>query len=164
MAYDFNIDQILEMAEQIERNGVTFYRQMAETVDDQSIKDLLNEFAGMEMDHEKIFHTMRDDLTAKEKESTLFDPEGEAVLYLRALADLRVFDQEAEKAFHVPDGLSEKEKIEKIFHEAIHREKESIVFYLGMKELVGEKLGRNKIDLIIKEEMKHIRLLTNKLI
>ena len=164
MAYDFNIDQILEMAEQIERNGVTFYRKTAETIDDQSIKDLLNELAGMEVDHEKIFHAMRDDLTAKEKESNIFDPEEEAVLYLRALADLRVFDQEAESAFKIPEGIAEKEKIEKIFREAVNREKESIVFYTGMKELVGEKQGRDKIDLIIKEEMKHIRLLTNRLI
>ena len=60
MAYDFNIDQILEMAEQIERNGVIFYRETAEAIDDQSIKDLLNELAGMEVDHEKIFHAMHE--------------------------------------------------------------------------------------------------------
>lgn len=164
MAYDFNIDQILEMAEQIERNGIAFYRQMAEIIDDKSLKDLLLELAEMESDHEKVFHAMREDLTLKEKESTIFDPEEEAVLYLRSLADLRVFDQKAGNAFNVPDGLEEKEKIEKIFLEATNREKESIVFYSGMKELVGKKQGRDKIDLIIKEEMKHIRLLTNRLI
>ncbi len=164
MAYDFNIDQILEMAEQIERNGVVFYRQVAEKIDDKSIKDLMNEFAAMEEDHEKIFHAMRDDLSSKEKESTLFDPEGEVVLYLRSLADLRVFNKQVEGTFNIPNGLEEKEKIEKILLEAINREKESIVFYSGMKELVGQKLGRDKIDLIIKEEMKHIRLLTNRLI
>ena len=164
MAYDFNVDQILEIAEQIERNGVRFYKQMADRLDDQSLKNLLIELAEMEKDHERIFHAMRDDLTAKEKESTIFDPEEEAVLYLRALADLRVFDQKAESEFDIPHGLEEKEKIEKIFHEAINREKESIIFYTGMKELVGKNLGRDKIDLIIKEEMKHIRLLTNRLI
>lgn len=164
MAYDFNIDQILEIAEQIERNGVTFYRRMADKIDDLPLKTLLIELAEMEKDHEKIFHAMRDDLTAKEKESTIFDPEEEAVLYLQALADLRVFDQKAKSEFNVPDGLEEKEKIEKIFQEAINREKESIIFYTGMKDLVGKNLGRDKIDWIIKEEMKHIRLLANRLI
>jgi len=31
-----------------------------------------------------------------------------------------------------------------------------------MKELVPEKFGKNRIDNIIKEEMKHIRLLSNR--
>lgn len=164
MAYDFNIDQILEIAEQIERNGVKFYRRMADKIDDKSVKDMLHELSDMEKDHEKIFHAMRSDLSDREKESNLFDPDGETVLYLHALADLRVFDREAESAFDIPDELSENEKMENIFQEAIHREKESIIFYTGMKELVGEKLGRDKIDLIIREEMKHVRLLTNRLL
>jgi rubrerythrin len=50
-----------------------------------------------------------------------------------------------------------------VFWGAISREKESIVFYLGLKGLVPENLGRNKIYDIIREEMKHLRLLSNKL-
>lgn len=164
MAYDFNIDQVLEIAEQIERNGIKFYERMAGEIGDTSLKSLLSELAEMEREHEKIFHAMKDDLSKREKESTIFDPEGEAVLYLHALADLRVFDREAEKAFDIPEGMPEKEKTEKIFREAVRREKESIIFYTGMKELVGERLGRDKMDLIIKEEMKHVRLLTNRLL
>ena len=38
-----------------------------------------------------------------------------------------------------------------------------ISFYLGMKELVPEKLGRSKVGDIIKEEMRHIQLLAGKL-
>jgi len=163
MAYDFNIDEVLEMAEQIERNGVIFYRRMADGIGDQALADQLNALAKMEKNHEKTFQSMRKDLSTREKAPTLFDPEGEAVLYLRALADLRVFDREAEEAFALPEGLSLEEKMEKVLREAIHREKESIVFYLGLKELVGEKMGRDKIDPIIKEEMKHIRLLNNNL-
>jgi rubrerythrin len=78
------------------------------------------------------------------------------------LADLRVFDEEAEEDFSLVEGLSEKEQMIKVLRGAINREKDSIVFYLGMKELVPENLGKNKIDDIIKEEMKHIRLLSDK--
>jgi rubrerythrin len=42
-------------------------------------------------------------------------------------------------------------------------EKDSIVFYVGIKDLVPEKLGKNKIDNIIDEEKKHILLLANEL-
>ena len=46
---------------------------------------------------------------------------------------------------------------------ALQAEKDSIVFYLGMKELVSAKSGQSKIEAIIKEEMSHIQLLAGKL-
>ncbi len=163
MSYDFSADEIFEMAEQIERNGARFYRKMAENISDKSIRELLLDFAAMEDDHERVFASMRADLSDKEREPRVFDPEDEAALYLRALADLRVFNEKAEDGFVLPEDLSESEKGIKVFREAIKQEKDSIVFYLGMKGLVPESLGREKIDSIIKEEMKHIRLLSNKL-
>ena len=39
---------------------------------------------------------------------------------------------------------------------AIGLEKDSIVFYLGMKEMVPERLGGSRIDGIIREEMRHV--------
>ena len=56
-----------------------------------------------------------------------------------------------------------KDEMKEIFKEALTAEKDSIVFYLGMKELVPEKLGKSTIDKIIKEEMDHIKLLGHKL-
>jgi len=163
MSYDFSADEIFEMAEQIERNGARFYRKMAENISDKSIRELLLDFAAMEDDHERVFASMRADLSDKEREPNVFDPGDEAALYLRALADLRVFNEKAEDGFVLSEDLPEKEKGIKVFREAINQEKDSIVFYLGMKGLVPENLGREKIDSIIKEEMKHIRLLSNKL-
>jgi len=154
MAYDLNSDEVFEMAEQIERNGASFYRKAAEKVDDPAGKKLLLGFAAMEDEHEKTFAALRKDLSEKDKTATTFDPEGEAALYLRALADARVF---FEKKI---DTSSMKE----ILKAAILAEKDSIVFYLGMKEMVPEKFGKTKIDAIIKEEMGHIKLLSNRLV
>ena len=163
MSYDFSADEIFEMAEQIERNGARFYRKMAENISDKSIRELLLDFAAMEDGHERVFASMRADLSDKEREPRVFDPEDETALYLRALADLRVFNEKTEDEFVLPEDLSETDKGIKVFREAINQEKDSIVFYLGMKDLVPENLGRERIDSIIKEEMKHIRLLSNKL-
>ena len=91
MGYDFNVDEIFEMAEQVERNGAKFYRGAAENMDDADAKTLLNEFAVMEDEHEKTFAALRAELKDTDKQSTVFDPEGESALYLRALADTRVF-------------------------------------------------------------------------
>ncbi|MBN1850392.1 MAG: ferritin family protein [Deltaproteobacteria bacterium] len=163
MVFDFNIDEVFEIAEEIERNGARFYRNMAEQVLDKDIRNQFLHLAEMEDQHEKIFVSMRAGLSVKDKEPTVFDPDGESSLYLRALADLRVFDVEVREDFMDSETLSDDEKIEYIFRTAIGIEKESIAFYVGMKDLVPENLGKEKIEDIIREEMRHIRLLAKKL-
>ena len=154
MRYDFNADDIFEIAEQLERNGAKFYTDAAGSVDDPDHKKFLQGLAVMEVDHEKTFKSMRADLTDQEKASTVFDPTGEAVLYLQALANTRVF-------FEKEIDLS---SMKSILKAAIEAEKDSIVFYLGMREAVPDKLGKGRLDDIIKEEMGHIRLLSKELV
>ena len=154
MSYSFNADDVFEMAEQIERNGALFYRQAAKDVADPDAKHFLLDLAAMEDDHEKTFAAMRKKLSETEKTATVFDPEGEAAKYLKALADTRVFFEKE------VDTTS----MQAILKEAILAEKDSIVFYLGMKDLVPEELGQSLLDPIIKEEMSHINLLSRRLI
>jgi len=154
MGYDFNADDVFAMAEQLERNGAEFYRSAAEKTEDSANNRFLLELAAMEDEHEKTFKAMRAELTAAEKTSTVFDPDGEAAAYLRALADTRVF-------FEKEIDLS---SLKAILKAAIEAEKDSIVFYLGMKEAVPDSLGKGRLDGIIKEEMGHISLLSKKLV
>jgi rubrerythrin len=153
MSYDFNADDIFEIAQQMERNGAAFYRDAAGSVDDSSVKEFLLEFAAMEDEHEKTFIELRKELTAAEKTPTVFDPNNESALYLKALADTRVFFKKE----------IDTSTVEGIFKSAITAEKDSIVFYLGMKDLVPGGLGKDKMDGIIKEEMGHIKILSQKL-
>ncbi|MDL2268789.1 ferritin family protein [Desulfosarcina sp. OttesenSCG-928-A07] len=154
MMYDFNANEVFEIAEQIERNGAAFYRKAAAQVSDADSKTFLLELAAMEDDHEKTFATMRANLTDNEKITTVFDPNGDAEAYLKALADTRVFfDKEIDTS-----------SMKSILTAAIQAEKDSIVFYLGMKEMVPESLGKSQIDSIIKEEMSHIRIISKRLV
>jgi rubrerythrin len=124
MSYDYNADDIFEMAEQLERNGAKFYREAAANTAESANKDFLMQLAEMEDEHEKTFKALRAELSKQEKKSTVFDPQGEAVLYLRALADTRVF-------FEKKIDIS---VMHEILKSAIEAEKDSIVFYLGMKD------------------------------
>jgi rubrerythrin len=54
--------------------------------------------------------------------------------------------------------------MKKILKAAIEAEKDSIVFYLGMKEAVPDNLGKGRLDHIIREEMGHVRLLSKRLV
>jgi rubrerythrin len=154
MGIDFNADEVFEIAEQIERNGVKFYRSAAENIQDADKKKLLIDLAEMEVKHEQTFKSLRSELSADEKIQTTFDPNGDSEKYLRALADTRVFYEKKITST----------SMEEILKTAIAAEKESIVFYLGMKDVVPAHLGKQKLDNIIKEEMGHISLLSKELI
>ena len=154
MALGFNADEILQMAEQIERNGAQYYRKAAESCGECELKDRLLELAEMEDGHEKTFADMRTGLASAESQSLTFDPSGETEQYLMAMADANVFDPDVDLTDAV-SGMSPEE----ILDVAIDLEKESIVFYLGVREAVSEKAGKDKIELILKEEMSHVALL-----
>ncbi len=153
MAFDFNAKDVFEMAKQIERNGVKFYQSAATGVTGEAEKKMLMQLAKMEEKHEQTFADLEKELTQKETADTTFDPDDETALYVKALADTKVFfDKQI-------DTTSMKE----ILKAAITAEKDSIVFYLGMRDLVPGKLGSKRIDDIIKEEMSHIRILSKEL-
>ena len=90
MGIRFNADEVLEMAAQIERNGGTFYRKAADQNEEGN--ELLLAIAEQEDQHLALFESMREDLAGKAIEQTIFDPDGEASRYLRAMADDHVFD------------------------------------------------------------------------
>jgi rubrerythrin len=151
--YDFNADEIFEMAEKLETNGAAFYTEAAAQATDSTAKTLLEGLAAMEVDHQNTFAQFRAELTAKDRQALVFDPQGETAQYLKALADTRVF---FEKKIDMTS-------LEAILKEAITAEKDSIVFYLGMKDMVADGSGKAKIDAIIKEEMGHIQQLSREL-
>ena len=157
MAFKFNADEILQMALQIERNGARFYRRAAEAIEDAPSEKLLRGLSAMEEDHEKTFADLQAALTPEERKDVVFDPDDENPLYLQAMADRRVFDVGADPW----DRLEGTVTMEKIIALAISLEKDSIVFYEGVKEMVPERLGGTRVEDIIKEELSHIAALSN---
>ncbi len=159
MAVVFNAGEVFEIAQQIERNGGRFYRRAAEPMGEDETADLLLKLADMERVHEHVFAKMSKELEPQEKEQPLYDPYGEADQYLRALAGGYLFDLTADPN----DWLGEGRSLVDVLHKAIAIEKESILFYLGMKEAVPEKLGKDRIQGIIQQEMNHVSLLAARL-
>ena len=157
MGMPFNADEVFEMAEQIERNGGKFYRAAAEKFP--AVSEVLLGLAAMEDEHLKTFVDMRAELSGTEVEETVFDPDGQAQMYLRVMADGHVFDLKADPA----DKLAATDTPEDVLKTAIGVERDSIAFYVGLKEAVSRKAGKDKVEDIIKEEMGHIVTLNEKL-
>ncbi|MFH0952823.1 MAG: ferritin family protein [Verrucomicrobiota bacterium] len=155
MATKFTADEILEMAERIETKGAKFYRKAAKL--HVGARDLLLQIAAQEDLHFKAFEDMRKGLSPSEKESA-YDPYGESDLYLKAMVDGYAFDINREPA----EAITGKEPLDEVFRMAIELEKDSIVFYLGLRDVVPPSFGKERVNDIVKEEMKHIAWLSNK--
>ena len=152
MAIVFNADEVFEMAVRIENNGAAFYRKAAGLQSDIKNKKFLEGLANMEDRHEKIFTDMRTTLTEKDKEPKVFDPFDEVSQYLAAMADT----MGGEGSPSVADALTGNESLEEILKIAVGLEKDSILFYLGIKDLIPAQSGKDRIDEIIKEERRHV--------
>jgi rubrerythrin len=159
MTIPFSADEVLQMAEQIERNGSRFYRRASQGFAEPRARELLLDLAIAEDEHEKVFAAMRAELSPQEREPSVPDPYGEAVLYLRGLADSQLFDVKADPSAR----LTGKETMEDILRTAIGLERDSIVFYVGLKDMVPERLGKHRVDDIIKAEMGHIAILSQEM-
>lgn len=155
MGIKFNADEVFEMAEEMERNGAKFYSKAAEMTEDGREKGLLLGLSLMEQEHEKVFATLRSELDAADAQGQAFDPYDEGSLYLKALAENAVFDYKSDPW----EKLTGSESLLDILHVAVGLERDSILFYLGMKKLVPNALGKDKIESIIQEEMGHITTL-----
>lgn len=153
MSPTFSADDLFAIAQQIERNGSKFYRKAAQQ--NAAARDLLTLLAGQEDQHLATFTDLRSHLKSLERDAQTYDPSGESAQYLQALADRRVFDVDKDPS----TLLTGKESAAEIIGIAIGLEKESIAFYASMKALVPAKSGHDKMDLIIREEIRHIAFL-----
>ncbi|MDZ7814857.1 MAG: ferritin family protein [Planctomycetota bacterium] len=154
MTTAFNTTEIFEMAEQIERNGARFYRKAAQEVTGLRARGLFEKLAKMEDEHESLFSEMK----RKAGDSSLSfdqDTSNEALLYLQALADDRIFEDD-------PTTMLENQyDIAAVLQKAISLERDSIAFYTGMQQLALDEPTRRNLVGIIREEMSHVTYLSN---
>lgn len=158
MGDSFSADEIFQMAERIEASGAAFYADAAGRASRADTRNLLLDLAEMEHGHQRIFADMRARLSPADRQPTVFDPDNESAQYLAALADVRVFDQ-SNPALR-PGGDASMTTLLRL---AVGREQESIAFYTAMTEFVPPAVGRERLGQIIKEEMRHVAMLTAEL-
>ncbi|MCP4547708.1 MAG: ferritin family protein [bacterium] len=153
----FNAQEVLQIAVRLEENARAFYLKAADTVHDQEAKKLFFQLADWEISHINHFTNLKESLTGALAEGTQFDPNGEAALYLQAIADGKIFkiDEVAEDFSVMVEDAAE------IIHAAIEREKDSVIFYQALLEIVPEGQGREHVKEIIAEEMSHVRYLAS---
>jgi len=158
MSIDFNADEIFQIGIQIEVNGQTFYETVARNTSDPSAKKLFLDLAKWESEHIELFKKLRQGLPDSAKRGDLFDPNQELSLYIKATADSHVFV----KTKNIPELASTCKTPIEALDLAVTFEKDSVVFYTTMRKVVPEILGKDQIDTLIDEEIRHISILTQK--
>ena len=156
MTQVFNADEVFKIGVEIERNGRAFYQAAANTTEDADLKKLFEELSDWEARHVELFEGLRSSISGKIGAEIPFDPDNMVHLYLKAVADNSVFVQNSDTA----ELVAELKTLVNILKKALEFEKESVVFYSSMKEIVSEALGKEEIDKLIHEELNHIGQLT----
>ena len=152
MSIIFSGSELLEVAVGIEENGAAFYQTLAEKTENKSARTIYEHLAAEEVKHQNAFQTML------EAVGNYQPPEGyaeEYQLYLKSLVDSSVFSDVAH-AQQVAARVSSQAEALDI---GIRAEKDSILFYTEMKNLV--KSADHQIILnIIDQERDHLNQLS----
>ncbi len=151
-----NVDEILQIAEDIERNGKAFYAAAAAVAKDNNIRKLFLDLAEWEAIHQKTFAKLRAQKESDAVRSIILDSEGEEGKYLKAVANGVVFAnlKSPEVLLEDSDG-----RLDSLIMFAIEREKDSVVFYTSIGRAVNDRATKDMVDKIVGEEISHIRFL-----
>ena len=151
-------NDVVTMAVRIEENGKAFYEGVAAKTEEPAIKKLFEELAAMEDGHIQEFKNLRAGLEKSFTTERVWDPEGLAESLLQASADTHIFTVKA-----ATERLKAVNTAEEALDMALRFEKDSVVFFLGMKDVLPDESGKGEIDKLIEAERDHVRMLSAKM-
>ncbi len=144
--------EILEIAIQAERQGTAFYERLATTADSERVRAECQRLVGMEREHEKAFQRLLGQQDGQRALSSL--PPGqlsdEYQQYLSALVDSNMLPDEDTARQLAEEAESEVEAI----NIALQMEKNAILFYQELQNLLGTEAG--VLRTILDEERSHV--------
>ena len=102
-----------------------------------------------------IFSQLKKQLPSNLRDDPGLHLDQQKVLYLKAAADSHVFTRHTnpEELLKTCEGPLD------VLEIALGFEKDSVVLYTAMKDLVPKSLGRETIDRLIQEEISHIAMI-----
>ncbi len=155
MSYYMNVDEVYQVGVEIEKNGQAFYQAAAAATGDPAVKKLCEGLAAWETRHVEVFEKLRRELPPEARADGAFDPADEERAYLRAAADDHVF----RKGTDIPALVAKCQTPKALLDLAIQFEKDSVVYYTAMKQLMPPCEACGSVDALIDEELRHIAML-----
>lgn len=152
MTISLSANEIVNIAIEIEKQGIAYYDVMARSTWHEVARDLFVHLVKMERQHLETFQAM---LTEIEKQEIPPEPDPQHVAYIQSLADSAVFTDElaaSELATHLDSEIEAMDI-------AISAEKDSILFYYEVKDIVPQTVEPTILQ-ILNEEKAHLSQLS----
>lgn len=140
--------EVLKIAVQIEKNGLTFYTEVKNKTKFFPVKELFDYLAKEEIKHEQAFEAL---LARTDDEAPVESYPGESVMYLQAIAGENVFTKADAMKQLASKAVSDKEAVDL----AIGFEKDSIIFFGEIKKFVPAA-DQEMVDKVIEQEREHL--------
>ena len=152
---EFSLNEIIELAVQIESNGYNYYDISLKRRDlTPKAREILTMLRDEELIHEKTFKHLREDEDFKAlDETTDWFTVGN---YLRTIAESHIFLKPDAAINLAVNAQNERE----IISNAITFEKDTLLFFYSLENSVEKERTKKVIKKIIKEEVAHVMKLT----
>ena len=145
----FNLNEIVDLAIRIEKNGESVYRKAQREVTQPYISSILQGLADDEAEHEEWFIRFKEKAGTNVEDQKL-EEMGRSILQ-SVLGD---------QAFSIAEAdFSKTEDIKSLLKLSIEFEKDTILFYEMLKSFVEDTEVLNGLDKIIEEENRHVKQL-----
>ncbi len=152
MSISFSGSELINIAIGIERRGIAFYDIMARSTENTATRELFQHLTEMEREHSQIFQGM---LSKADKYQFEAASTEEHTAYLQTLVESAVFTDDLVTSELATRADSDIGAIEL----AISAEKDSILFYYEMKDIMPQR-AQPAVNKIINEEKLHLRQLS----
>jgi rubrerythrin len=146
----FTMSEIIEFAIRIEENGEKVYRDASEKVRDPSLVSLLQWLADEESEHFRWFSDLKS--TVKE---------GNVNPQVREMGRSLLLGVVGDQSFSLKEkDLSTIGDLKEVLKIALGFEKDTVIFYEMMGSFLQEDAALSKLNQIIQEENRHVRVLS----
>ncbi len=152
MSVTFSPGELVNIAIGNEKRGIAFYDVMTRSADNESVRSVFQYLVDMEREHIQVFSGMLSEVAQHQAPETCTQ---EYADYLQALIDNAIFTEDLATS----ETANEADSDVKALELAIGAEKDAILFYYTMKEIMPGR-AHSAVDMIIAEEKSHLRQLS----
>lgn len=151
---NYSIQEIIEIAIEIEKNGELFYRTLSEYANTSKLRELFDYLSKEEKSHIAKFGKILSSAGGYQISEVYYATN--YMGYMKAIADERVFKSDT-SAIEFARSMK---KPEEAINAALGFEKESVLFLHELEAILSDSEDKEPIRRLLNEEREHIRKLS----
>ncbi|PKN72836.1 MAG: hypothetical protein CVU50_05815 [Candidatus Cloacimonetes bacterium HGW-Cloacimonetes-3] len=147
----YSVNEVIEMAVQIEKNGFAFYHEASKRKDlSTEAVEFIEFLRDQELNHEKLFLNLRDELDLEVLEQST---DWELVsAYLKTIVDGRIFNSD----YSAIQLAANAKGIHGVVDNAITFEKDTLLYFHAIADSISNPKTKDVLRKIINEEVSHV--------